>query len=94
MAIQTAAGIGMALIASEHFYSTMLSSPPTTEKFFSDTDEGKAKTRHMYLTATALSIVTAVLLSYILKEPWPLVATIVLCIIYIYIYERALRGEV
>ena len=92
MAIETAAGLGMSLIAGEHFFSTFLSSPWTTEKF-AETEEDKAKVRRLYWVAVACSLTSALVLSLILKQWWPIVAAIVLCIIYIYTYERAMgRG--
>ena len=90
--IATAAGLGMALIASEHFYSTMLSSPWTTEKF-ATTEEDKAKVRRLYLYSAVASLVTATILAAILKDVWPLIATMVLCILYIVVYERSLEGR-
>ena len=89
MAIEIAAGIGLSLIAGEHLYSTMLSSPWTTSKF-AETEEDKAEVRRMYILATILSFATAALISALLKQPWPLIAVIILCAIYIYVYERAL----
>jgi len=92
MAIATAAGFGMAIIASEHLFSTFLSSPWTTSKF-AESEEDKEIVRRMYMYAAVLSLISAGIISYILKQWWPLVATIVLCGIYITVYERALRGE-
>ena len=93
MAIQTAAGIGMSLIASEHFFSTFLSSPWTTEKF-ATTEEDKAEIRRYVGMAIATSLIAAIILSLILKQWWPLVATIILCIMYAAIYERAIGGKI
>lgn len=91
--ITTAAGLGMSLIASEHFFSTMLSSPWTTEKF-AQSSEDKAKVRKYYMIAVAMSLITAYLIARILKQSWPLIATVVLCVIYVAIYEQALRGGI
>lgn len=93
MAIATAAGLGMSLISSEHFFSTFLSSPWTTQKF-AETEEDKAQVKRLYWYAIACSLVTAGILSAILKQWWPLIAAIVLCAIYVYVYERALQGKV
>ena len=91
--IATAAGVGMSLIASEHFFSTFLSSPWTTEKF-AKTEEDKEKVRRLYVYATAASLATSLILSAILKQTWPLVATLILCILYIVVYERSLAGKI
>jgi len=93
MAVGTAAGVGMAVIAGEHFFSTYLSSPVTTERFFADSEDGKAKTRRMCLLAMSASLVTGLVLSMILREPWPLVATLILGIMYLSVYEKALARE-
>ena len=90
--IATAAGLGMSLIAAEHFYSTMLSSPWTTEKF-AETEEDKAKVRRLILYSAVASLVTASILAAILNDVWPIIATMVLCILYIVVYERALEGS-
>lgn len=34
------------------------------------------------------------LIARILKQSWPLIATVVLCVIYVAIYEQALRGGI
>lgn len=93
MAIATAAGIGMSLIASEHFFSTFLSSPWTTEKF-ATTEEDKEKIRRYYKMAIAASLITAIILCLILKEWWPLIATIALCVMYVVVYEKAMGGKI
>lgn len=91
--IATAAGVGMAMIASEHFFSTFLSSPWTTEKF-AETDEDKAKVRRLYWMAVVVSLIAAGVLAFIIKEPWPVVAAVVLSAMYILVYERALSGKI
>ena len=91
--IQTAAGIGMSLMSGEHFFSTFLSSPWTTEKFAS-TPEDKEKVRRLFWMATACSIAVGAILGYILKQWWPLLSSLALIAIYYYIYEKALRGEI
>lgn len=93
MPVATAAGIGMSLIASEHFFSTFLSSPWTTEKF-ATTPEDKQKIRRYYAFACGASLVTAFILARILKQPWPIVATVILCLMYVSVYELAMRGKI
>lgn len=93
MPIATAAGLGMSVIASEHFFSTFLSSPWTVGKFV-ETEEDKKKIRKYYLMACAASLIIALVLSMILKQRWPIIATVVLCIMYIAVYEAAMRGKI
>jgi len=88
--IATAAGVGMALISSEHFFSSFLSSPWSTEKF-AETEEDKAKVRRLYLMAVMASLASAAVLAAILKEPWPILAAAILCALYVIVYEKALR---
>lgn len=83
----------MAIISSEHFFSTFLSSPWTTEKF-AESEEDKQKIRRLYIMACVTSLIAAGILSAILDQWWPLLAAAVLCIMYIVIYERALAGKV
>lgn len=91
MPIVTAAGVGMSIISSEHFFSTFLSSPWTTKKFV-ETEEDKAEIRRLYMMACACSLVTAAILSAILKQSWPLLAAAALCILYIIVYENSMKG--
>ena len=93
MPIVTAAGVGMSIISSEHFFSTFLSSPWTTEKF-AETEEDKAKVRRLYMYACATSLITAAILSCILNQWWPLLAAAILCLLYVVVYERALGGKI
>jgi len=46
--------------------------------------------RRLYWVAVACSLTSALVLSLILKQWWPIVAAIVLCVIYVYTYERAM----
>ena len=91
--IEVAAGVGMSLIASEHFFSTFLSSPWTTEKFATE-EEDKAKVRRLYMMAVGASMATAIVMAIILKQPWPLVAASILCVMYVLVYEKAMRGGI
>ena len=93
MSVATAAGVGMSVISAEHFFSTFLSSPWTTAKF-AESDEDRAQVRRLYWMAVGCSIVTAIVLSAILKQAWPVVACLILCVVYIVVYERALNKKV
>lgn len=93
MPVATAAGIGMSVIASEHFFSTFLSSPWTVGKFV-ETEEDRKKIRQYYIMACISSLVIAVVLAYILKQKWPIISTLILCVMYIGVYEAAMRGKI
>jgi len=92
--LTAALGIAASAIATEHFFTFALSSLPTTKRFFGDTEEGKQEVRHAYMIATGLSIALALLIAYYLKSALPVVITIILAIIFIVLYERALAGTV
>lgn len=93
MAIELAAGVGISLISGEHLFSTLLSSPWTTKKF-AITEAEKHEVRRLYITAIALTLLTAMVMAWLLKEIWCLIAALLLCLIYVSIYERALSGKV
>ena len=93
MPIVAAAGLGMSVIASEHFFSTFLPSPWTVGKFI-ESEEDRRKIRKYYVMACVASLVVAVVLAMILKQKWPVIATIILCIMYICVYEAAMRGKI
>lgn len=92
--IETAAGVGMALIASEHFFSSMLTSPMTTKRFFADTEEGIADTEKALKLAVYASLVAGGVLAILIKSAWPLVTTAAICGFYWWEYHKALGGEI
>ena len=78
-----------AVVASEHFFSTLLSSPWTVTKF-SETEKEKELVRKMYLLASLMSIGFAGFVSHLIKEKWPVIITVILCVFYCVIYEKAM----
>lgn len=72
--------------------SAGLSSPITTRKFLTGAED-REEVKRALLLASLLSLATGALLSVILKQPWPLVASLALVAFYNYEYKRAL-GEV
>ena len=88
------AGLGIGLIASEHFFSSMLTSPMTTKRFFSTTPEGIEDTMDALKKAVGLSLVSGSILSYVSKSWIPLVTTGVVSAFYWYEYTNALKGEI
>ena len=92
--IKETAGLGMALIASEHFFSSMLTSPMTTKKFFAGDPEGTADTIKALKLAVGLSIVSGIVLSWVSKSWTPLVTTGLVSGFYWWEYNKALRGEI
>ena len=93
-AIKQTVGLGIGLIASEHFFSSMLTSPMTTKRFFSTTPEGIEDTMDALKKAVGLSMVSGSILSYVSKSWIPLVTTGVVSAFYWYEYTNALKGEI
>jgi hypothetical protein len=87
--LERAIGVAGTIIASEHFFSTLLSSPWTTQKFC-DTPEEQALVRKMLFLASGVSLVFAGGVSYLIKDKWPVIFTALLVIFYIAVYEKAL----
>jgi len=92
--IKQTAGLGISLIASEHFFSSMMTSPMTTKRFFSTTPEGIEDTMDALKKAVGLSLVSGSILSYVSKSWIPLVTTGVVSAFYWWEYRKALEGEI
>jgi hypothetical protein len=84
-------GIAVAVIASEHFFSTFESSPVTTEKFFK-TDEDKAKVWRCFGYAAASSLIFAVVMAIFLENYWSISAALLIIGLYAWVYYEALHG--
>lgn len=91
--VSRALNVGLSIIATEHFFTFTLSSLPTTKQFFK-TEEQKHDVRRAYFIAGALSLGTSALLSYLLKDPSGFIVTCVLVVFFIWLYERALGGQI
>ena len=94
MKLVKALNVGLSIIMTEHFFTFTLSSLPTTKRFFKDDEEGKKDVRKSYLIATALSLTFSAVCSYLLADLWGFLTTFILCIVFIWLYERALKGEI
>ena len=90
----SALGIIGSALGTEHFFTFSLSSLPTTKRFFAEDEEGKTEVRHSYMIATALSLGLALLIGYYLDSALPVLITVTLSAIFIFLYERALSGKV
>ena len=90
--LEVALGTVTAVVAAEHFFSTFLSSPWTTQKFV-ETEKEKRIVRKMYLLATLSSLTLAGAMSYLIKEKYPIYLTLILCLVYIYVYEASLAKK-
>ena len=90
----TAIAIAGTVIASEHFFTFALSSLPTTKRFFANSEEGRRDVRRSYMIASGLSLGFGLSLSFILRRIEPFITALVMSIIFIVLYERALKGEI
>jgi hypothetical protein len=90
--LERAIGVAGSIIASEHFFSTLLSSPWTTQKFC-DTLEEQELVRKMLFLASGISLVFAGGVSYLIKDKYPIIFTFILCLFYIVVYEKSLKKE-
>lgn len=88
-----ALAIGATVIASEHFFSTFLSSPLTVATLYSEKPEDREMTKLYLYEAIAVSIVFGAVMSYILNDPLGLITAVVICVLYYLIYMDAL-GEI
>lgn len=78
---------------TEHLFTFTESSLPTTKRFFSKDEEAKKDVRKAYWIATILSLGFSAILSILLKNPFGILTALIMSAIFIYLYERALKGE-
>ena len=90
----TAINIGFSAMMTEHLFTFTESSLPSTKRFFSKDDKGKQDVRKAYVIATILSIGFASIISYLLKNAWGVICAGLMSLVFIYLYERALKGEI
>lgn len=88
----TVIGTVLALVLDEHFYSTMLSSPWSTQKF-TQSQEDIDMVNTMLLIASGISLLSAGAISYYLKDKWPLVFTFLLVAFYYVVYQMAIHQK-
>lgn len=84
-------GFSVSVIASEHFFSTFLSSPVTVQTLYQD-DESRRLVRRNLLYAAGLSIGFGAVISYWLGDLTAIIGAFVMVIIYGIVYLKALEG--
>jgi len=87
--LKSALAFGTIAISTEHFFSASLSSPVTVKQM----KQNPKDVRQGYIVAIVLSMVIAITLSLILRQWLPLLTAVVICVVYVYLYERALAGK-
>lgn len=88
-----ALAVGSTVIASEHFFSTFLSSPLTVQTLYSEKEEDRELTKLYLYEACAISILFGAIISYFLKDRLGIISAIAISILYWAIYMDAL-GEI
>ena len=93
MGIETVTGLGVSTIAGMQYFSTFLSSPWTVSKF-TETEEDKEKVKYLFSLATLCTLLTAGVVSILLKQIWVLLGALVLIGIYYWVYSKAMEREI
>lgn len=88
--LEIAIGTGASLIIGEHFFSTLLSSPWTTGKFVQTTQDREQVNKLLAISAV-VSMIVAGAMAYVTKEKWPVIATALLVVFYIVVYQKAMN---
>lgn len=81
--------IGTTAIATEHFFSASLSSPVSVKELRQSAED----VRDGYVVAVVLSLMIAFLFSVYLENYWSIITALVIIVIYVYLYERAIAGK-
>lgn len=92
----TIINVGISAIFTEHIFTSFLSSPYTTQRFFAGdeaTDAERETVRTCFMYAAGISIVGSIIFSYLTRNWWGLLVSLLLIGIFYYVYDRALRGE-
>jgi len=83
--IEKALNVGISTLATEHLFTTFLSSPKASEKFLDPKE-----VREMFLYATIVSLGFSTVMSLILKNVWGVVSSLVLIGIFYIAYRKAM----
>jgi hypothetical protein len=93
--LMDAMALGISMLASEHFFSSGMSSPWSVAKF-ATTEEDKAQVWHLFSEAAGASVITAIVLGLLLKDEsafwWSVGGTVAIVAWMWYDYYRALQG--
>lgn len=102
-ALENVLGFSVSVMVGEHFYSSSLSSPYTTQKLGANDPKSARIVWRLFWEATAGNIILALILGYALRPEgrngewtfnwWPLVGASIISIYYYYAYSRALDGK-
>ncbi len=80
-----ALNIGLSAIATDHFFSALMSSPKSSEHFLKPEE-----VRQMFEIAAISSVVFAIVMSYLLENPWGLVTTLLMLLEFTWAYWTAM----
>lgn len=91
-ALTTALAVSTSVIASEHEFSAMMSSPWSVDKF-THTPEDEAKVWELFWWSAIASLIFAIVISVILKNYWGIIASIAVIVVMWYLYKQAVTHE-
>jgi len=77
--------VAVSTLATEHFFTAFLSSPKACKQFLNPDD-----VREMFVLATVVSLGFSVVMSFILKNPYGLLSSLVFVAVFYYAYREAM----
>jgi hypothetical protein len=89
--VKDALAVGATVIASEHFFSTFLSSPLTVQTLYTNQPE---LVRKYLMEASLCSLIFSAIIAYLLKDPLAVYAGIGITLLYTFIYNKALSEPI
>lgn len=92
--LKSALGLGVSVLTAEHFFSAGLSSPYTTQKLAQGNPTDAKIVWELFWEASIASMGLAFMLTILLKDPWAVIGTVGIIIMYYYEYKNALEGKI
>jgi len=89
--VKDALAVGATVIASEHFFSTFLSSPLTVQTLYTNQPE---LVKRYLMEASLCSLIFSAIIAYLLEDPLAVYAGIGITLLYAFIYNRALSEPI
>ena len=84
-ALKVGLNVACSALATEHFFTAFLSSPKASKQFLNPDD-----VREMFVLATVVSLGFSVVMSFILKNPYGLLSSLVFVGVFYYAYREAM----
>jgi len=90
--LRGALGLSVTVIASEHYFSTYLSSPWSVDTF-AKTEKDRKTVWSLFWEASVWSMGFAIVMSAMLRTWYPIISCIVVIAGYYWVYDRALKHK-